>query len=400
MNKMKMEKEASKWVEKGIITEEQLGEIVAQYKKTDGSYLLIIFALLLTSIGVLLFAFSEWTGLPEVVRVVMMLVFMSALYLFGDYLYKKRSPLFGISLIILGYIFFGATLFLTLIIYNVEIVSAWPVLIWSVVGLIIYAIYKHPYLFFVALIITLIGQLVGYFTFNTINYILFGVFVFGYFHFVFHHQKVLFNYLFSIGLALQLAFLTFSLGQSYYWLLFYFLLMYVVSEIMNKVSLKQALLSISLLSVFIVRIIETFLLQDDYFMKEISVQPLYLILLTIVLLGLLAVKGLHGKRLEIVDLVVFLPYFLLPMGYIYVIVSMFIFAIYWLVFSLRHQSLERFIFGIVAFFISTFTAYIQFAWETMNKSLFFIIGGLLLFGIGFLFQKQKRTFDELAGGDE
>ena len=46
--------------------------------------------------------------------------------------------------------------------------------------------------------------------------------------------------------------------------------------------------------------------------------------------------------------------------------------------------------GTVAFLFSTFNVYIQYAWDALNKSLFFFIGGVLLFLISFIFERQRR----------
>lgn len=398
MNKMKVKKEGSKWVESGIITEAQLSEILQGYKQKDSSYILIVLALIFTSIGILIFVFSDWAQVPQISRVILMLLFMFGLYVGGDYIHKNKSEIAGISMIILGYIFFGATMLLTLTIYGVSVDSAWPFVVWSIVGLAVYYFYQHDYLFFVGLMVTIIGQIVGILAFGSVSYLLFSVFIAGYFHFVFHHERTLFNYLFSIGLAVQIFLFTGQLFDEYYWVVLLFLLMYGLSVIIPKVALKQALLSISLLSIFVFRMVETFLLQDAY--GEFKINAIFLIVTGIVWLLVLACKWILGKRDEIVDLILFLPVLFLPKAFIFVILIMIVFSIYWLITSIKYQLRDKFIFGIVSFFITTFTVYIQFGWESMNKSLFFIIGGLLLFGISYFFQKQKGSFDEVEGGDE
>src|SRR5690625_4957450 len=112
MNKAKLQKEGQKWVRDGIITEEQLKAILDNYIKRDPSYIFIAFAVLFISIGVLLFIFSDWTQIAHITRITIISVFMFALYILGNHLYKKQEIAYGISFIILGYVFFGATLFL------------------------------------------------------------------------------------------------------------------------------------------------------------------------------------------------------------------------------------------------------------------------------------------------
>src|SRR5690625_3214133 len=133
MNKGKLRKEGEKWVNDGIITDEQLEAILNNYVKRDQSYLLVLFAVFLMGIGVLIFIFSDWAQVPHLSRLSVMVISMLILYIAGHYFYNRssgknaelnnpvslvdpdrRSQIYGISFIVLGFIFFGATLFLIL----------------------------------------------------------------------------------------------------------------------------------------------------------------------------------------------------------------------------------------------------------------------------------------------
>src|SRR5690625_4713536 len=133
MNKNKLKKEEQKWVQDGIISEQQLKTILDQYVKRDISYIFITFAVIFISIGVLLFVYSDWTHISHITKITIITVFMFSLYILGNYLYNKRDNAFGISFIILGYVFFGATLFLITNLYQVDLINVWMFFIWSVV---------------------------------------------------------------------------------------------------------------------------------------------------------------------------------------------------------------------------------------------------------------------------
>lgn len=401
MNKSKLKHEGTKWVEDGVISDQQLTTILSRYEKKDASYLLIILATLLVSIAVLTFVFSDWAQVPHISRIIVMLVFMSGLYFLGNYFYEKKSQAYGVSLLLLAYIFFGATMFLTLMIYNVPLHSTWPFAIWSVVGLGLFALYKHPYILLVGLLVTLSGQIYSGLAFTSGDLYILAIYVLGYFHFVYHYPKVLLNYVFALGLAIQLLIVTLAFEQQYYWLILYFLVMYGLSVVINKASLKKALLSVSLLSVFIVKIAEVFMLQEDYDLDRFILSLLFIVLLAIVWLVVLNVKWFTEDKSEVIDLILFVPLFFLPGSFIFVIISMFLFSLYWLITSIKYQLSDRLLYGIIGFLLSVFTVYIQYAWEAMNKSLFFLIGGLLLFGISFIFGKQRHSIEkESDGGDE
>ncbi|MDM5197662.1 GDYXXLXY domain-containing protein [Fictibacillus enclensis] len=53
--------------------------------------------------------------------------------------------------------------------------------------------------------------------------------------------------------------------------------------------------------------------------------------------------------------------------------------------------------GIILFLLVTFIAYINLAWSFMPKSLFFLIGGILLFALYFFLQKKKKDVLEERG---
>src|SRR5690625_2792817 len=91
MNRSRLKKEGKKWVQDGIITEDQFEEILQKYIQKDQSYLLILFAVLLMSIGILIFVFSDWAQVPAISRIIMMSICMLALYAAGHYFYTKST---------------------------------------------------------------------------------------------------------------------------------------------------------------------------------------------------------------------------------------------------------------------------------------------------------------------
>ncbi len=416
MNKGKLRKEGEKWVNDGIITDEQLEAILNNYVKRDQSYLLVLFAVFLMGIGVLIFIFSDWAQVPHLSRLSVMVISMLILYIAGHYFYNRssgknaelnnpvslvdpdrRSQIYGISFIVLGFIFFGATLFLILNMYQVIFFNVWPFIIWSIVGLLLYSVYEISLLFVFALLITIFSQIYSALAFSTFNLIVFLIFIFGYFHYVFHRAKPIFNYFFAIGLSIQILIATLVELDQYYWFIFLTLLMYMLGEIIPKKALKQAFIYVSLLSIYIFKMYESFLLQEEYFLNDLIVEPSFFIVLGIVWIGAFIYQW-KQNRSELINLLLFIPFFFIPYSYVFIILSMFIFSIYWLIVGFQSKHDNKTIIGIVSFLISTFTVYIQFAWETLNKSLFFLLGGLLLFVISFILEKKRRRTEYGEGG--
>lgn len=399
VNQTKVKQAGKKWVSDGIITEEQLEKILATYTKRDSSVIIILFAVLLTGLGFLTFIFSEWAQVPHFSRTIIIIAFMVGLYILGDILFRKHSTMLGISFIVLGYIIFGAGLLLTIDIYGINLYSAWPFIIWSVIGLLLYFIYEHKLLFVIGIIVTTIGQMYSGLEFHSFNVIILLIFILGFTHFVYHHSSSLFGYIFGLSFALQMLILTMAESQQYYWLIIYFLVLYIAGELIAKEVLKTAFKNIGLLSIFIFSMYQTFLLQEEFFVKEIKYQISFLIV-WVVLIGLAClIKYMQKQQYEWIDFILFLPVFFLPYSYFIGLVTMFVFSIGWLLIGYQQENHEKIMLGTIGFLLSTFTVYIQYAWDAMNKSLFFLIGGVLLFVIGFLFEKQRRAIlDGHQGG--
>src|SRR5690625_3490179 len=125
MNLSKLEKEGRKWVDQGIINEEQLNMILNSYTKKDANILVVLFAVLLTGLALITFIFSDWAQVAYLSRVIVILSFTLFLYILGDQLYRRQQTLYGVSFILLGYIGFSASLFLVINNFNLILLFRW-----------------------------------------------------------------------------------------------------------------------------------------------------------------------------------------------------------------------------------------------------------------------------------
>lgn len=130
-----------RWVEKGIINQEQAERIqtdIIQFKKERSSNRFITaistIGAILLGVGVILFMASNWEKIPDFVKVIMLLGSTLGSYGIGYFLkYKQESfPKVGASLIFLSTLLFGATLFLIAQMYHSSANAHWLVLIWLV----------------------------------------------------------------------------------------------------------------------------------------------------------------------------------------------------------------------------------------------------------------------------
>src|SRR5699024_12451509 len=94
--------------------------------------------------------------------------------------------LYGVSFILLGYIGFSASLFLVINNYNLILHSSWPFIVLTIVGLLLYTIYSHVYLYYISLIALSIGHLYGVF-----SYVLFILLLLGFSYVEFRYWSML-----------------------------------------------------------------------------------------------------------------------------------------------------------------------------------------------------------------
>ena len=128
-----------RWVGEGTITQEQAKKMIAdvtKYKREKSSNKLIVAISTIGSIflglGAIQFIASNWTAIPNVQKVLLLVGSTFGAYFTGYYFkYQKRNlPNVGASLIFLGALLFGSTLFLIAQMYHINANNHTLVLIW------------------------------------------------------------------------------------------------------------------------------------------------------------------------------------------------------------------------------------------------------------------------------
>ncbi len=390
MNLSKLEKEGKKWVEKEFISEDQLDMILKSYSKQDANVLVVLFAILLTGLAFLTFIFSDWAQVAHISRVLVMLGFTVGLYVLGDQLYSRKQTLYGISFIMLGYIGFSASLFLVINNYGVVIYNSWPFVILALVGLGLYIIYSHSLLYFISLATLTIGQLYSEVSYTAYSYTLLTLLVVGFGYFTFRHAHKYFAYFFGMSLVINLLILATSFQENYYWFIVYMFVFYLIANLIPKKALSYPFKLISLSSMFLFNIYQASFLQEGYFSEEIKLSGLFLIVLLVLAGFMVILKRLTFKTVDYIYLILFIPTIYLPYPSLMTLIALFIFSSALLIIGYKEERNQLITYGTIAFLLSTLTVYIQYAWDVMNKSLFFLIGGLILFGFSFMLERNRR----------
>jgi len=128
-----------KWLREGIINQEQANKMLAdttEHRKEQSSnnFIVVISTIgsILFGIGAILFVASNWAVMPNLMKVVILLGSTFGSYGAGYYFkyHKQNFPKVGASLIFLGALLFGASIFLIAQIYHVQANSHILILIW------------------------------------------------------------------------------------------------------------------------------------------------------------------------------------------------------------------------------------------------------------------------------
>lgn len=391
MNKKELLEEGEKWVEDGIITEAQLQQIASRYKQSQSNFIFIFFAVLFISIGVLIYVFTNVSDANFTFRLIIITLFMAALYGFGAYFIQKKENLFGYSFLILGYIFFGATLFLFERHYIFHPSADWLFVIWSLAGLLLLFFYRHEAILIVGLAVSIYGQMTHLFDLD-VSLILLIIYAAGYFHFVYHEQFKISNWIYPIGLAIHLFIYVSTITEGFYLSFSVALVLLILAMVLPKEKIRFAFTFVSFTTLYIVNLIESFMLQNDYVHFEVQFDWIMIVLIILTALYI-AIAFFTKHYLWMINLLLIIPLAQIGGGYLLSIMIMFAVALTWLIYSYRsrHDMIAP---SIIIFIIATLAAYIQIGWDSMNRALFFLIGGILLFIISFILEWQRRKVEK------
>ncbi|QAS51653.1 DUF2157 domain-containing protein [Halobacillus litoralis] len=398
MNRDQLIKESEKWVDEAIITEAQREQLLGRYPKKQNKPMLLSFAAILIGLGFLTFVASNWSYLTDIGRLAILLTSLLSFYIIGEWVYRKRSKRVGVSLILIALLVFGSSIFLVGQMYHYTTFSAFPFFLWSLVGFGLYMILKETTFFHATLIIMTVGQLYSGIVYQDFHLWLGLLFILGMGAVVKQTRALPHIMAFSISYVLQAVILVFSEGVPSYWLIAFFLLLYVMDDFLIEKGKRRIFKTSSILSIFTMLLLQVFFLGNEY-VGELTESSLYFFLVWAILFVFAVIRSaMSSTNYYWIDLLLFVPVFRFEFGDVLSLVILFLYALLWLV-SGYQQEVTRWINkGTVAFLLTTFVAYFQLAWDFMNRSLFFFVGGLLLFVLSYFLEKKRRTFHK--GGED
>ncbi|MFC4386825.1 DUF2157 domain-containing protein [Gracilibacillus marinus] len=397
MNRQEIMKEATEWLKEEIITEDQFHKIVNRYELKDRSYLLFLFASLFIGLVFLTYVASNLHVIPHLVNLTIILLFMIGYYVIGNYFYRYKSTKVGLSLLIIGLFIFGAGIFLLGQMYHYSYLHAVPFLIWSIAAFSLFVIYKHPALFVFTVTVITIGQIYNGMNYQSFYWLLAIFFVAACLHYVYHEPNRLYSLLFGWSYLVQGIVFVIVSDHDYHIYLHIFLLLFIAGAILNKDRIKEEFQYVALLAGFVFTCFETIFLRY----ARIELDWIYFFLWIPLFLIAVGIQITRRHYMYLPSLLLFIPIAYAGEYSDYLsMLALFIVSLSWLMLGYRVEDMKKITLGSVTFLISTFIAYFHLAWAFLDKSIFFFIGGILLFLLGYFLERKRRELKHSEVADK
>jgi uncharacterized membrane protein len=138
--------------EKNIISSQQEHDILAFYEERRGLdfiRVLVSIGSILIGLGVLLFIAGNWQVISNPAKVIIIVFFLAA-SMVSSYLTSKKRPITSQALLYLSVLIFGAGLFLINLAYNFNVEAYTINFVWALGALLLSSVYKDTLLFIFA----------------------------------------------------------------------------------------------------------------------------------------------------------------------------------------------------------------------------------------------------------
>ncbi|WP_167577747.1 DUF2157 domain-containing protein [Ammoniphilus sp. YIM 78166] len=384
-----LRREGSVWVEKNIISPEQLEEIIKLYPESPRriSQLLPILASVLIGLSLLTFVASNWNGIPDIARLILLIATTVGFYATG--FVRGQISWVGQGLIGLGVVSFGASVILIGQMFHLIAYDATVFVLWSLAALGTLYLFRRTFFYLLSSALLLGGQIYSIASFDHVSWLLFILTILGLGIYSYHTKHEYAGWILSFSIGIQSIFLLITSDMAWSWITLIFFFLYVVGLALGKRPMAQGFLAWPAIFSFIFTVFMVFLHEHIYQESAFLANPfLYLPLFSIlVFLAIWLSRGLKAKWLP---MLLFLPLFFFTYADLAYLVILFVYSsgLIFLGDQEGNSSVSKL--GVFLFMLSSFIGYVQLAWDFLDKSIFFLIGGLLLFGIHWFLRRRSQ----------
>jgi uncharacterized membrane protein len=389
-----LETEGPAWVAEGLISEEQRRKLLARYPpQAQALGLLPLLGSVLVGLSALSVVAANWQALPDVLRLALMLGSLVGSYAAGAYFLRRGNPDLGHGLIGLGLILFGASIILTSQIYQLVGYDVSGLVAWVVAGVALSYVYGSRLLVLLTVLIgaavqTYCVQALGSFSYATALMVAGGM---GYYWW--RRPDAVSSTVFATGLLWQAGLLIVVLHAKITWFFVPAMLVYAAGDWQPNRAGGRALQGPPLVAAYLFMFgLATFGETDTY--ANVLRPPLlpYLGALGAVLALSVAGKRARGRFDTLLDWLLLLPGFYLPGGLplaVATLVVLYAHAGSVLARAHRQEDPNQLTIGAILFVAATMVAYFKLTWAFLDKSLFFLLGGVLLLSLSWYLRRRN-----------
>jgi len=405
MSRKWIEREGPRWVEAGIVTPEQVRSIAGLYDdKSRAVALLPLLGGILLGAGILSFIAANWASIPALARLVMIIAAMLGFYGAGERVLRQGHDLTGIALIGLGWVCFGGGIILLGQTFHLMSYGAGSLILWGAAGLALAYVYASRYLLLLALAACHIAQAYSLGEFETFSYAA-ALLIVAAGWLAYKRGDAPLLLLVSLSAAAQSLLWVASGELRFLWMLVPLFVLYAAGDWLSDRELGIALQSGALVSAFLFAAWAVLLAGDTWLFRNsewLRPEPWpYIAALAALLAVSVWGKYRQGRTAEAADWVIAVPFVYLPTGMeVLYMIALFVFSLQLLWRGYAEEWRAKINWGTVLFLLSTLVAYGKLTWDFMDKSLFFILGGVLMLTLGwYLNRKRSQFLKDHKGGD-
>ncbi|MZP30216.1 DUF2157 domain-containing protein [Heliobacterium undosum] len=428
--------EIAQWHGEGLITADQKERLLERYTPSEwrSSQIILWLAGLLVGLGFILLVAHNWDDIPRLARLALVCGVIVTTYTAGYLLaYGKgpnplagRYPRIGSAFLLLGLLSYGAGIWLVGQMYHITAYDATGLGLWFLGAIAIAYLTGHP-LFFLSALVLLTAANISDATDNAVSLItgpwFYAAFAGLIFPFLWRHNEPLHRYGATIAFFLCILFQLLEAEQSLIWFSLFPLLSLIYDETAEKSRRPlRPLLSTPLL------LWGAFFVEIAVLMARPPLQPEWTwlvglwVTLSAVLLWIGLCKRALLESLAMVALTSPLPFVarlfepekqltanspllqysatLNTYTEVTALLILFAGAIALIQSGSRLREEWQINSGTFFFLVCVIYAYGRYAWGILDKSLFFIGGGLILFALGYTLERKRRQLLDASRKEE
>jgi len=397
MSRKWLEQEGPDWIEKQIITREQYDEILNLYPVHQRRMqLLPMLASVLVGLSLLTFVASNWDGMSHMVRLIILFLTMTGFYTFGYSFYQKGHFWVGQGLLALGVVSFGASMVLIGQMYHLIAYDARLFVFWSLAAIGLLYLLRRTFFFYLASVLLLAGQIYAMISFGQVSYLLIVITLVALGFYAYDKKQYSYGWILAFLIGLQSLFLCVNQNLAMGWVGIIPIALYVAGLWLGDRPVARGFKVVPIsfsfgFATFMVFFHEYGYKDVDFLPNLISFAVVYLILLG------LAMWKMKRDFSRWSPFLLFLPLFYFAYGGLLYLIFMFLYSGILIYLGDQERQSWKANLGVFLFLVSSIVGYFQLAWDFLDKSIFFLVGGVLLFSIHLALRKRNRW---LAKGGE